>query len=64
LGAITTPMLILDGKEEEAIDTNHTKAMADLIPGARLLLLPGTSHFAMWDNPDEFNHVVLDFLQR
>lgn len=64
LGAITTPMLILDGKEEEAIDTNHTKAMADLIPGAHLLLLPGTGHFAMWDNPDEFNHVVLDFLQR
>jgi len=62
LGAIATPILILDGKEEEAIDTNHTKEMADLIPGADLHLIPGTGHFAMWDKPDEFNHIVLDFL--
>lgn len=64
LGAITTPLLILDGKDEEAIDTNHTKAMADLIPSAELRLIPGTGHFAMWDKPEEFNHIVLDFLQR
>lgn len=64
LGAITTPILILDGKEEEAIDTNHTKEMADLIPGAELLLIPETGHFAMWEKPEEFNHIVLDFLGR
>jgi pimeloyl-ACP methyl ester carboxylesterase len=64
LSAITTPMLILDGKEEEAIDTDHTKAMADLIPGAELRLIPATGHFAMWDKPEEFTHIVLDYLGR
>lgn len=64
LGAITTPILILDGKEEEAIDTNHTKEMADLIPGADLHLMPGVGHFAMLDKAEEFNHIVLDFLGR
>ncbi len=62
LGAITTPLLILDGKDEEAIDTNHTKEMADLIPGADLLLMANTGHFAMWEKPEEFNDIVLDFL--
>lgn len=62
LGAITTPILILDGKEEEAIDTNHTKEMADLIPGAVLQLIPGVGHFAMLDKAETFNHIVLDFL--
>ena len=64
LSAITTPILVLDGKEEEAIDTNHTKEMADLIPGAELHLLPGTGHFAMWDKPEEFNQIVLEYLGR
>lgn len=64
LSAITTPMLILDGKAEEAIDTNHTKVMADLIPGADLHLIAGTGHFAMLDKPAEFNEIVLDYLGR
>ncbi len=62
LAAITTPMLILDGEEEEAIDTNHTRKMASLIPGAELVLIPGTGHFAFWEKPDEFNKIILDYL--
>jgi pimeloyl-ACP methyl ester carboxylesterase len=62
LGAITTPILILDGKEEEAIDTNHTKKMADLIPGAELILMPGVGHFAPLEKPEEFSQIVLNFL--
>ena len=64
LSAITTPMLILDGKEEEAIDTDHTKLMADLIPGADLHLIASTGHFAMLEKPAEFNEIVLDYLGR
>jgi pimeloyl-ACP methyl ester carboxylesterase len=62
LKAITTPFLILDGAEEEAIDLNQTKLMALLIPGAELNLMPGTGHFAMFEKPDEFNQIVLDYL--
>jgi pimeloyl-ACP methyl ester carboxylesterase len=36
--------------------------MADTIPGARLEILPNVSHFAMLQNPAEFNAAVLDFL--
>lgn len=62
LQAITTPFLILDGEEEEAIDLNQTKLMALLIPGAELVLMPGTGHFAMFEQPEEFNQIVLDYL--
>jgi pimeloyl-ACP methyl ester carboxylesterase len=62
LGSITTPILILDGAKEEAIDLNQTKLMALLIPGAELMIIPDTGHFAMMEKPDEFNRIVLDFL--
>jgi len=62
LGAITTPFLILDGAQEEAIDPAHTRLMASLIPGSQLTFIPGTGHFAMFQQPDAFNAIVSDFL--
>ena len=62
LTTITTPFLILDGQGEEAIDLNQTKLMALLIPGAELNLMPGTGHFAMFEQPDIFNQIVIEYL--
>jgi pimeloyl-ACP methyl ester carboxylesterase len=62
LGSITTPILVLDGEEEEAIDINHTELMASLIPGSDLILMPDTGHFALLEQPEEFNQIVLDYL--
>jgi pimeloyl-ACP methyl ester carboxylesterase len=62
LRTIKTPFLILDGEEEEAIDLNQTKLMAELIPGAELVLMPDTGHFAVFEQPEEFSRIVLDFL--
>lgn len=62
LRSITTPFLILDGQLEEAIDLNQTKLMALLIPGAQLTLMPDTGHFGMFQQPDELNGIVLDYL--
>ncbi|MFM9108163.1 MAG: alpha/beta fold hydrolase [Chloroflexota bacterium] len=62
LRTIQTPFLILDGVNEEAIDLNQTKLMAELMPNATLLLMPDTGHFAMFEQPEEFNRIVLDYL--
>jgi pimeloyl-ACP methyl ester carboxylesterase len=64
LGSITTPTLILDGWEEEAIYPEHAFEMAGLIPGAELLLMPDVGHFAMFQTPDTFNSIVLEYLSR
>ncbi len=34
---------------------SHANYLADAIPGAELIILPGVSHFAPLQRPDEFN---------
>ena len=63
LARIRTPVMIADGEHDEAIRRDHTELMAKEVPGARLLILPGVSHFAMLQNPAEFNAAVLGFLK-
>jgi len=62
LGSITMPVLVLDGAEEEFVKPEHTRRLAELIPGAQLVLIPGTGHFALFVKPEEFNRIVLAFL--
>jgi pimeloyl-ACP methyl ester carboxylesterase len=62
LGRIRTPVMIADGDHDEAIRREHTEALGKEVPGAQLLILPGVSHFAMLQNPAEFNAAVLKFL--
>ena len=40
----------------------HTHALAKRIPGAKLVIVPSASHLAPWQAPDDFNRVMLAFL--
>ncbi|RRH96433.1 alpha/beta fold hydrolase [Mesorhizobium tamadayense] len=62
LGKITTPTAIVAGDHDEAIKRAHTEYMASAIPGARLIILPNASHFAMLQAPDEYSQAALDFI--
>ena len=62
LKSIAVPVLILDGAEEEVIKPDQPVRMAALIPGAQLVLIPGTGHYAPFAKPAEFNRIVLAFL--
>jgi pimeloyl-ACP methyl ester carboxylesterase len=63
LGRIAGPeVAIADGEHEELILPEHTRYIARSIPGAKLIVLPGVSHFAPLQKPDEFNKAVIDFL--
>ncbi len=64
LMAIEVPTLIIDGWQEEAIYAEHAFEMAQLIPNAELVLMPGVGHFAMFLTPDMFNSIVLNYLGR
>jgi pimeloyl-ACP methyl ester carboxylesterase len=63
IAKITVPVTIADGEHDEAIVPSHTEMMAKAIPGAKLLIMPGVSHFAMWQRPDEFNQALVEFLK-
>ena len=62
LAKITVPVAIVDGDHDEAIKREHTEYLARSIPGAKLVILPGLSHFAMIQDPAAFNSALLGFL--
>src|SRR4051794_6287897 len=63
LAKITTPTAIVAGDHDEAIKREHTDYMASVIPGAKLIILPNASHFAMLQAPDEYTKAALDFIE-
>lgn len=62
LAAIRVPAAIVIGDHDEAIGRAHTEYMARTIPGAKLVILPRVSHFAMLQDPDGYARAVLDFI--
>ncbi|CAH2603271.1 Alpha/beta hydrolase [Rhodovastum atsumiense] len=62
LQAIRTQITVADGRYDEAIRQSHSRTMAATIPDARLVILPGVSHFAMLQNPPLFARAGLDAL--
>ena len=62
LRAIGTPVLVVDGDHDEAIKRGHTERIAASIPGAGLLILPETNHFAFLQDAEAFTWHVLHFL--
>jgi pimeloyl-ACP methyl ester carboxylesterase len=62
LATIKAPVAIADGEHDEAIKQEHNVEMSQDIPGAKLVILMGLSHFAMLQDPKAFNEAALDFL--
>jgi pimeloyl-ACP methyl ester carboxylesterase len=62
LRSIKVPTWIVDGDHDEAIKHEDSDHMATLIPGAGELIMPGVSHFAFLQDPEQFNEALLHFL--
>lgn len=60
--AIATPLTVVAADHDELIRAEHAAKIAKLVPGATLVTLRDVGHFAMWQDPEQFNRVVLDFL--
>ncbi len=61
LRALTRPTLVVYGEHDEAC-VRTSRFLAETIPGARLWMVPGASHFVNLDAPDLFNGEVQAFL--
>jgi pimeloyl-ACP methyl ester carboxylesterase len=64
LARIRVPVTILHAQGDEFIKPDHARYLADTIPGARLVTLPGVSHFAPLQQPDRFNAAMLEAISR
>ena len=62
LQSLRVATVISDGDHDEIIKFEHTKRLASEIPGAQLVVQHGVSHFAMLQDPEQFNKIVFEFL--
>ena len=62
LAQISVPVVIVQSEHDEFIKLEHANYLARSIPHAEFIVLPGVSHFAPLQRPDQFNSVMLVFL--
>ena len=58
VATIMVPTVIAAGDHDQAILRAHTEKIASLIPGAKLVILPETSHFAMMQDAAGYTAAV------
>lgn len=64
LAAINVPVVIVHSERDEFIKREHAEYLAQSIPKADFIHLPGVSHFAPLQRPEQFNSVMLAFLNQ
>ena len=64
LAQIRVPVAIVQSEHDEFIKREHAEYLAQSIPNAEFIFLPGVSHFAPLQRPEQFNRVLLAFLNR
>jgi pimeloyl-ACP methyl ester carboxylesterase len=63
LPKISVPTLVIAGEHDQVVAMEHSRQLAEGIPGARLEVIPGSGHLSNQQKPDEYNAVVRRFLQ-
>ena len=59
---VRTPTLVIVADHDRIVPPWRGCRFADLIPGASLATIQGANHMLVEECPDEFNHLVLDFV--
>jgi len=62
LQGIESPTLVITGDSDLLISPRNSERIAEKIPAARLIKVPGGSHGFNFETPDVFNRHVLSFL--
>jgi pimeloyl-ACP methyl ester carboxylesterase len=64
LPAICAPTLIVGGDRDPYIPVDHTKFLADSIPGAELQILHNTGHMFFAESTAEYQRLLVNWLSR
>jgi len=59
-----TPTLVLHGLEDNLVPPEHGRTLAELIPGARRVLIPSCGHLLSTDAEERTASAILDHLER
>jgi pimeloyl-ACP methyl ester carboxylesterase len=64
LETIQVPTLMLAGAAELLVPPASVRILAGRIPGCTFEAVPEAGHAAFWENPHDWNRIVLEFLRR
>lgn len=64
LGRLRIPTLVIASDADMYAPPPVMKRIAEAIPGAKLCLIAGAGHSAYWEQPQAFNALILEFLDR
>jgi pimeloyl-ACP methyl ester carboxylesterase/putative sterol carrier protein len=64
VGRITSPVLLLRGDADWLVSQEQVDATASRIPDSEVVVLAGTGHYPMIENPFEFNEAIRAFLAK
>ena len=62
LKTIRCPITIAAGQYDQFIKHKHSELMARLIPGAKLVIIPGVSHGGPLQDPILFHEAIMQWL--
>jgi pimeloyl-ACP methyl ester carboxylesterase len=62
LPSLDLPVLVIVGSEDGVTPPDASRLMAERIPGARLVEIPGAGHLSNLEQKDAFNAALTDFL--
>jgi 3-oxoadipate enol-lactonase len=64
LQTISVPTLVLVGELDVLTPVGHARELADAIPGAELVVIPGAGHHTPIEQPELVTAAIAAFLER
>lgn len=64
LPQVRVPTLVLHGSEDQLVDVENARMLADRIPGAELAIIEGAGHVYHSERPEVADELVLAFIRR
>ena len=64
LPQVTVPTLVIVGEEDELTPPEDSRRIAEAVPGATLVTIPGAGHLSNLEQPDAFNAALNGFLAK
>ncbi|MBI4728107.1 MAG: alpha/beta hydrolase [Acidobacteria bacterium] len=62
LAGVRAPSLVIVGDQDICTPPRYSRALAELIPGARSVVIPDAAHCALFERPDLVNAAIMEFL--
>jgi pimeloyl-ACP methyl ester carboxylesterase len=62
IGAVTAPTLVIAGGADVVVDPRNAALLGELIPNARVEIVPDRGHLLVWEDSERVAQLVTEFL--